>query len=294
MSLTDKNVASALKVLNPHFAKRDRAIIAHWTNKDDPKTGSTVLIGDANAVMYSLSQFCRYVNDFITGEEDSWYDVSAIDGVLSNLVESAEHIYKHKDDVLRRMFETEELIKYQKPAMYTQPMNTEMALDYIQDALKPEDPDDVLIMDVYDGETAFGGAIVPDDIGLEVPDIVDALRWFCICYICKFSFASESEVIFFCSRLRSMLYPDCDNDDEGSYDDPLENLLQQGEKYVPQFTIDDLRKMGFTDDEIRNSPNVPLHITDENLKKIGMTPEQFKEMFAGLPGNQNNHNTKPQ
>lgn len=295
MSLTNEEVASVLNVLRPHFSTRNCAIIAYWRNKTNPDAGRTVLYGDANAILYTISQMCRSINENLVGVEESMNDLSAIDSILSSIINSADEIRKNKDLLLSRLNEADEYVRSRKGPMYTQPMDTDIALQYIENALKPEDPEDLLVIDFYDGHTSAGGAIASDEEVLDFHYLFDALISFCTNFICKYSFVCDSDVVTVCSKIRAMLYPEIGEDDDDGWVDPIEALMQE-DRSIPEFTIDDLRRMGFTDDEIRNSPNVPLRVTDEKLKKIGLTPEQFKEMFAGQPDYlpKNSNNTKPQ
>ena len=295
MSLTNEEVASVLNVLRPHFTSRNHAVIAYWKNKTNPDAGRTVLYGDANAILYTISQLCRSINENLVGVEESMNDLSAIDSILTSVVNSTEEIRKNKVLLLSRLNEVDEYVRSRKGPMYTQQMNTDIALGYIENALKPADPEDLLVIDFYDGHTAAGGAIAADEDSLDLHYMFDALISFCVNFICKYSFASESEALNICSKIRAMLYPDIGEDDDEGWEDPIDALMQE-DNSLPQFTVDDLRRMGFTDDEIRNSQNSPLRVTDEKLKKIGITPEQFKEMFAGQPDfiPKNKNNTKPQ
>lgn len=278
MSTSNKCILSVVKTLKPQFAVPQRSMIAYWTNREEPANGNVMLLGSAEYVMDAICQLCVTVDNFTALLGRSVPGVSVSEEMIQNLMNDATEIYENRQASIAKMTGLEdELNKLKTHTLYTQPLTAKTAYTYIQSCILPESPDDGLVMGFVDGADAVVSLLREKFTDEQrVAYMSDALIAICKGFIYKYTFAQEADVYMFCNIMCQRLNEYQELTD-GEWEDRSEIEMPSASI---QISLEDLKKMGFTEDQIKNSTSDnPLQLTNEKLAMIGITPEKFKEML---------------
>ena len=283
MSTGNKEIINAIKILKPQFSTPQRSMVFYWTNKDTlPVDGNVYMLGNMESVATAIYQMCNAIDSKVV---EVSYGGSLCEDIIKTIQMNAAKFVKDKPHYVQKINEIEQMIKNDKSRLlYTQPMNAKSAVQYVKSTTTPGSNNDGLVMSFIDEDgAAVSFARSDGSVDSRLEYLANALYTLCKCFIFKYTFGLEEDVYMFCNMLLTLINR-CDVNKEDKQPGKDTVLSAQIEEDLSdnclQISLDDLRKMGFTDEQIFNSTqDNPLQLTNDKLEKIGITPEKFKEML---------------